>query len=104
MNETKLRLSSAIRAGCKDSHQVFEVIFDGEDGRDVVAAAMVGAGFPKLRFIHDFREKYHDELRRKVKCPDCIQSGPVEDMLTHMNDTHKLSRELIADFLESRDL
>ena len=99
-----MKLSAAIRAGCAGSRQIFDRLFDEKDGRDVVGACMVGAGFPKLRFIHDFREKYHAELRRPVKCPECIQSGPVEDILAHMNDMHKMSRELIADFLESRDL
>ena len=104
MPETKLKLSAAIRKGCEGTRQVYNVFFEGHDGRDAMAAAMAGAGFSSLAFIHDFREKYHDELRRKVKCPDCIQSGPVEDIIVHMGDDHRMTRELIADFLESREL
>ncbi len=99
-----MKLSEAIRAGIGNTRQAFDRLFESSDCLDVVAAAMIGSGFPSLRHIHDFREKYHKDLRQVIRCPECVMSGEVEYMLTHLNDDHKKSREEIADLLESRDL
>ncbi len=98
----KVKLSEAIRAGCKDSRQVHDVFFEGPDGRDTLAAAMVGSGFPSLAYIHDFREAYKTELGKSANCPECGALCNLEVILGHLNDVHRMPRENIADWLESR--
>jgi len=43
-------------------------------------------------------------LNETVKCPTCLDSGPLDKIIIGLNDIHKWTREQIADWLESLDL
>lgn len=44
------------------------------------------------------------DLEQRSKCPDCTYSFKLYRLVVHLNDTHKWTRERIADWLEESDL
>lgn len=44
------------------------------------------------------------DLFANVHCPECGSPRNLKETIIHLNDTHRMSREYIADWLESTDL
>jgi hypothetical protein len=44
------------------------------------------------------------DVRETVGCPGCNHKDPVYEMIQHVNDHHRWSREKIADWIETLEL
>ena len=94
----RLRLSEAIKLGAMDGPQCFDV-YEQLDG----ATCAIGAA---LKAIGDKSEDYCAVVFWPwldsvcVRCPECsaYQTSP-EVVMAHLNDTHRWTREEIADWV-----
>jgi hypothetical protein len=54
-------------------------------------------------FMQQELPKLFPVLKEMVDCPRCESLGPASGIIPHINDVHKMSREYIADWLETLD-
>lgn len=110
-----VKLSEAIEAGAKLRPQAFGMYFTGSSRTDACSCA-IGAAyeatFTGSPLAHDAVVKDMDKLAdiypllksdEKVFCPECAgaevkQENPC-NMLIHLNDDHKLTREQVAAYV-----
>jgi hypothetical protein len=85
------KLAEAIRKGCKlRPVQCFGSFTEGRDSACALYAARLGGGsFPR-----------HPILKEIGGCPVC-REGSYDNVLPHLNDIHRMTREKIADFLDT---
>ena len=113
-----MKLSEAIREGAKIRPQAFGKFFaEGEEQATSCAlgAAMEGAGLVPMPL--NFGNAGYDTLRQEwpeieaqeITCPAgckndwrCEAGGSIEDIIQHLNDTCRWTREQIADWLQER--
>lgn len=98
-----MKLSEAIRAGIQQRPvQAFGRYFAGRHEACALGAAMAGSGHA-VSDLSVFRLVFRD-LVEATTCPEgCGVSGqPLELVIEHLNDDHKMSREDIAAWLEGR--
>lgn len=103
-------LSDAIREGSKYSRQCFGVFFGPDFSACAVGAVLIGAGltitknneyictcpfsdYGNISIVTNF---YNTISTYAPKCPLCNYSFGI----SYLNDTHRLSREEIADYVE----
>lgn len=106
-----MKLSQAIRRGARRSYQVFNDYGDGHGGTCAMGAALLGSGHLAIKDIYgksrSFPEMFHFQvlfaktLFKLVVCPVCTGAGEAGNIVVHLNDNHKWSRERIAGWLES---
>lgn len=99
--------SEAIREGSKSGPQIFNELFTLEQN----GSCVMGAGMLAL-WKEDPEEDLHCAmysnfpymLDSEGDCPACSDTNVRLDMLVmHLNDTHKYTRENIADWLEKEE-
>ena len=104
-----MTLSDAMRLGAAMVPQAFGDTFV-RNGQTIVAACAwssvsIGLGFPSIDVIGIYRR--FPELHKTLPCPECDKSGyfggmpTLEELITHMNDDHRWTREQIADWIDS---
>jgi hypothetical protein len=100
-----MNISDAIREGCKTTYQYFGGGFDGNNGYCAWGAAFVG-----LRGNDTWMEVVHNARQMKVDgCPIChitvnnsgMLLNDIAYVIFHLNDDHKMSREAIAEWVET---
>jgi hypothetical protein len=108
-----MKLSDAIREGAKLRPQAFGAYQDALGGSCALGAAYeafalrdnaaygVACAEP---FFRERRNPWGTLLRtlRDTPCPDCGYMH-YEDQITHLNDTHKWTRERIADWVATQE-
>lgn len=102
-----MRLSEAMRLGASMKPQCFGSLYITNSQGWVVATCAIGAvynAFSKsfCEFPHEIQVFLH---RAPCPCPvpDCnsrADGRDLEEVIMHLNDDHKWSRESIADFIE----
>lgn len=103
---TPLSLSAAIRLGAMLGPQVFDVGHDKEGGSCALGAAEDSLGY---RVMGDYPECWPEPMRStlirmdKERCPECGKQ-PFLSLITHLNDTHRWTREQIADLVEEFEM
>ncbi|HVA82346.1 MAG TPA: hypothetical protein VNF29_15570 [Candidatus Binataceae bacterium] len=89
-----------IRRGCKMApRQAFGRYFEGRDAACAIGAAILGAGMPVERntdFWLTVEESSFDSFISRF-----IGGQYLHDLIVRMNDKRKLSREVIADWLDT---
>ena len=105
---SQMRLSEAIRLGAMSRPQAFGIFFSKDTG----GTCALGAALEAIGGLDEddpLSVKHNLLLRRRfpvllqpLSCPACGGDiGGDEMSLAHLNDTHKWSRERIADWLET---
>lgn len=99
-----MRFSEAIRLGATMKPQTFDRFFDG------VGTCAIGAAYDAIGDLGLDTEEWADAVARfdSVACPECGRdrlailelSGTARNVVTHLNDFHRWTRERIADFVE----
>jgi hypothetical protein len=106
-------LSDAIRIGAAIRPQTFNSWFF--NGRSCVMGAAIEALTGEFCDAIDFasrerldaleetlHRRYQPILKQRVECPQCVREREfLSDLIIHLNDTHKWTREVIADFVQS---
>lgn len=95
-----MKLSEAIRLGSMMKPQAFGAFTDGR-GTCAFGAANEAVGLP-VNDVTD--ERWEALLSTRAKCPvpHCAcRRRIVATVVHHLNDDHQVSRERIADFVES---
>src|ERR1051325_2910153 len=93
--------SEAIREGAKLRPQAFnEYYIDG--GSCAVGAAAEAMGFDKVRMV-EAENAFAYMQAAGVDCPACKRINSLLGVCTHLNDTHRWTREQIADWLETEE-
>lgn len=106
-----LKLSEAIRLGGAIRPQIFGPLFealpDGTIGSCAWGGALEAAGLVTVEgagaFVILRPAPEHWVFAGEGECPQCKKSVRWPVMVSHLNDTHKWSREAIADFVEKRE-
>lgn len=122
---TGMKLSEAIRRGAATGPQLFGVIVDDHNGSCAMGAALIGVGIinqniPAVQVWYRVSRvmEVFPIMRNllALKCPLCARVSapftwegnstrisspyPIWDMIVHLNNQHKLSRESIAKWVE----
>jgi hypothetical protein len=102
-----VKLSEAIRLGSMLKPQAFETFFDGT-GTCALGAACEAMGLvpdrwtlDALRAANDLLDLVTVTLLRGVPCPACPVDTKGTNLIPHLNDEHRWTREQIADFVET---
>ncbi len=95
----KLKLSEAMRLGAMLKPQGFG-IFRNQGitacALDAVALALGNIGWGQMRVMFPWADG------DSAKCPQCgLTSNTVMELTIHLNDTHRWTRERIADWIEA---
>src|SRR6185436_16765159 len=100
-----MKLSEAIRLGAMLRPQSFTNGFDGT-GTCAWGAAFEAVGYAPKGFKFDGawmpkwgEHEFHKLFDKSRACPDC-GARFTSDMIVHLNDDHRLTREPIADWVE----
>ena len=108
-----MRLSDAIREGCKTTTQEHGSYIERNDAGEPVracalGAAMIGVGDNDYTNAMFELEVFWPELdtgnramRHPCPAPFCPVAGNLFLVITHLNDTHCWTREDIADFIDT---
>lgn len=105
-----MKLSQAIRIGARSCPQAFLAWTRGYDGC-ALTAAMIGGGLITVAGLNDdscvaigmfqIDHKFPDLLKHAL-CPSCASPDvSVKDIIMHMNDLHRYTRERIAGWVEA---
>lgn len=99
-----MKLSEAIRRGCEGTYQIFHMAEDFKGGFCAAGAARLGFG-KSLNDVAEFR------IFDDATCPACAGnkhnwSNPVmkpacTNLIPHLNDMHRWTREEIADYVST---
>lgn len=92
-----MKLSEAIRLGSMMKPQSFNSDTDG--ATCALQAACEALGRP----VEDWCElvwEYENLADLEPRCPQCGRAEEFEGVVWHLNDTHRWTRERIADFVE----
>ncbi len=96
-----MRLSEAIRLGATMKPQGFGQAFTPDGGSCALGAALDAIGVPQGYPFNIWPEMIKEILFWQ-DCPECGRAGAEIrlSMPAHLNDTHRWTRERIADFVE----
>lgn len=101
----RMSLTEAIRLGAATTRQTRGVFYTG--GGDVaVRTCALGAALHAMgRLItqddlSDVVVAIFPELHTPVMCPECKVSDELGDLVVHLNDEHKWTRNRIADWID----
>lgn len=102
-----MTLSDAMRLGAAMVPQAFGDTFV-RNGPIIVAACAWSSVSIGLGFF-DVVEMYrrYPELHKTMRCPACDKTGyfgglpPLEELIVHLNDDHRWTREQIADWIDT---
>jgi hypothetical protein len=90
-----VRLSEAIRLGAMMTPQAFRTLLTA-DGACALGAALLAAGAPAERDLRGAGTLWPWAFTVSANCPSCRRSHLVSGVITHLNDTHRWTREQIA--------
>ena len=93
-----MKLSEAIRLGSLLRPQSFWRLWDGKTSCALGAAYEAAGLLPKLPDEHALYAIF-PLLRLRRRCPDCSYLDRVKNVVTHLNDQHKFTREQIAEWV-----
>jgi hypothetical protein len=104
-----MKLSEAIREGAKIRPQWFGAFFSGgDDNRSCALGAAMEGSELQLMGYGPLREQWPELLTGTFPCPAgckndwrCEDGQTIEDLIQHLNDACRWTREQIADHLES---
>lgn len=101
---TPILPSEAIRLGCLIApRQLMDDVYVSDDGRSscVYGALVLGQGVS----VADANDEADTRVvGRGLPCPACDHGDEHADVLLHLNDDHRWSRERIADWLAEQGL
>lgn len=89
-----MKLSEAIREGAKRHPQIFGDLYNRVDGA-VVGSCALGAAMLMQRSFPLLQSS-------RVTCPACMDPRihtRLDNIITHLNDNHRWTREAIADWV-----
>jgi hypothetical protein len=95
-----MKLSEAILLGAMMSPQAFQALFR-DDGTCALGAALLAIGPVSEPALRSVCKRWPWAVTVSVDCPGCGRSCPVFGVITHLNDTHRWTREQIADWVAS---
>ncbi len=91
-----MSLSEAIRLGTMMTSQAFRVVFTG-DGACAWGAALLAVGATPERAVRSAaRRRWPWAFAVSVNCPSCGRSRLVCEVIAHLNDDHRWTREKIG--------
>ena len=90
-----MRLSDAIQLGAMVTSQAFGTLFKG-DGACALGAALLAVGVPPKQARCSVRKRWPWAFAVSVDCPHCGRSRLVCQVIVHLNDDHRWSREKIG--------
>ena len=98
-----MKLSEAMRLGAMMKPQIYDDMYDGIGTCAVAAAADAIGKLSEIlcgsAVLTDWWPEL-ETLHKHVCCPECLASfQSLDSLIVHLNDTHKLTRETIADWL-----
>lgn len=93
-----MKLSEAIKLGAMTGPQVFGNYIEEGGGTCALGAALRAVGEPEC-----LEEEQFPILDQLADCPECgpIIGSRVWDVVAHLNDDHRLTREAIADWVQT---
>lgn len=97
-----MKLSQAIRRGCRQTHQIKAQFTDGEGGACAFGAAMIGVNSDSPHSVR-FEQEW-PILDNPVRHPITLEKTVVYDVIVSLNDKYDWTREAIADWVESVEL
>jgi hypothetical protein len=98
-----MKLSEAIRLGSMLKPQGFGILRNTELTACAMDAAFAAAGVKLGDDTWRWRDENWPILNAVIACPVCGEDGKALDFIisSHLNDTHRWTRERIADFVET---
>lgn len=107
-----MTLADAMRKGSEQVPQAFRTLFDGDEhvitGACALGAALLGVYGPAVYYksseVAALADAFGSVLRRNVSFPCSCGEGKVaalEEVVFHLNDHARWSRERIADWLDT---
>ena len=91
-----MRLSEAIRLGTMITSQAFRTLFTG-DRACAWGAALLAVGAPPGRAVRSAAlSRWPWAFAVSVSCPSCGRSRLVCEVIAHLNDDHRWTREEIG--------
>ena len=90
-----MRLSEAIQLGAMMTPQAFRTLFKG-DGACALGAAMLAVGVAPEQAGRSLRKRWPWAFAVSVNCPSCGRSHLVCQVIVHLNDDHRWTREKIG--------
>jgi hypothetical protein len=91
-----MRLSEAMRLGTLVTAQAFRALFMG-DGACAWGAALLAVGANSERSLRSAaRRRWPWAFAVSVNCPSCGRSRLVWEVIAHLNDHHRWTRERIG--------
>ena len=90
-----MRLSEAIRLGAMMTSQAFQALFTN-DGACALGAALLAIGAAPDQALHSALNRWPWAFTVSANCPSCGRSRCVFEVITHLNDAHRWTREQIA--------
>ena len=88
-------LSEAIQLGAMMTSQAFRVLFKA-DGACALGAALLAVGVAPEQAGRSVRRRWPWAFAVSVDCPSCGRSRLVCEVIVHLNDDHRWTRERIA--------
>ena len=90
-----MRLSEAIQLGAMMTSQAFRTLFKG-DGACALGAALLAVGVAPEQAERSVRKRWPWAFAVNVNCPRCGRSRLVCEVIVHLNDDHRWTREKIG--------
>lgn len=99
-----MKLSEAIRRGARRRPQAFAALFAEveREGEQVIGSCAWGAAYEGVTGLHfqNSDKEGHDEIVERLAQQFPAAYSELYDQLCDMNDSDRLTREEIADFVE----
>lgn len=95
-----MKFPDAVRLGSMLHEQCHGELFAYDGNGNLFASCAVGAA---LEAIGQTRNAclYWPELMEPSHCPACNEPAYINNVITHLNDSHLWTREAIADWLDT---
>jgi hypothetical protein len=90
-----MRLSDAIQLGAMITSQAFGTLFKG-DRACALGAALLAVGVSQEQAGNSVRKRWPWTFAISVNCPSCRRSRLVCEVIVHLNDDHRWTRERIG--------
>ena len=90
-----MRLSDAIQLGAMITSRAFRTLFK-EDGACALGAALLAVGVSSEQARCAVRTRWPWAFAVSVNCPSCGRSRLVCQLIVHLNDDHRWTREKIG--------
>ena len=90
-----MRLSEAIQLGAMMTSQAFRTLFKG-DGACALGAALLAVGVAPEQAGRSVRKRWPWAFAVNVNCPSCGRAHLVCQVIVHLNDDHRWTREKIG--------